>query len=106
MLCFCLWLCLCGELYCHGCVHLFGSHTQKETPCSAFCVLCAQPWRTSRICCQSMRETADDLLTSLDQALLVQVAFTGSTEVGKLIMAQAAQNLVPVTLELGGVSAG
>ena len=53
-----------------------------------------------------MRETADDLLTSLDQALLVQVAFTGSTEVGKLIMAQAAQNLVPVTLELGGVSAG
>ena len=33
---------------------------------------------------------------------LGQVAFTGSTEVGKLIMAQAAQNLVPVTLELGG----
>ena len=32
----------------------------------------------------------------------MQVAFTGSTEVGKLIMAQAAKNLVPVTLELGG----
>ena len=35
----------------------------------------------------------------------MQVAFTGSTEVGKIIMAQAAQNLVPVTLELGGKSA-
>ncbi|CAK0737958.1 Aldehyde dehydrogenase 2 member B4, mitochondrial [Coccomyxa viridis] len=34
-----------------------------------------------------------------------KVAFTGSTEVGKIIMAQAAQNLVPVTLELGGKSA-
>lgn len=34
-----------------------------------------------------------------------QVAFTGSTEVGKLIMAAAAQNIVPVTLELGGKSA-
>lgn len=37
--------------------------------------------------------------------MIAQVAFTGSTEVGKLIMAQAAQNLVPVTLELGGKSA-
>ena len=35
----------------------------------------------------------------------VQVAFTGSTEVGKLIMAAAAENIVPVTLELGGKSA-
>ena len=30
--------------------------------------------------------------------------FTGSTEVGKKVMAQAAKNLVPVTLELGGKS--
>lgn len=33
------------------------------------------------------------------------MAFTGSTEVGKLIMAAAAENIVPVTLELGGKSA-
>ncbi|MBN8649496.1 MAG: coniferyl aldehyde dehydrogenase [Caulobacterales bacterium] len=30
--------------------------------------------------------------------------FTGATEVGKIIMGQAAKNLVPVTLELGGKS--
>ncbi|MFT4929448.1 MAG: coniferyl-aldehyde dehydrogenase, partial [Phenylobacterium sp.] len=30
--------------------------------------------------------------------------FTGSTEVGKLVMKSAAENLVPVTLELGGKS--
>ncbi|HEU4964198.1 MAG TPA: aldehyde dehydrogenase family protein [Bacilli bacterium] len=33
-----------------------------------------------------------------------KVAFTGSTEVGKLIMGYAAQNLKPTTLELGGKS--
>lgn len=33
------------------------------------------------------------------------MAFTGSTEVGKLIMAAAAENIVPVSLELGGKSA-
>jgi coniferyl-aldehyde dehydrogenase len=32
------------------------------------------------------------------------LVFTGSTEVGKKIMAAAAENLVPVTLELGGKS--
>lgn len=32
------------------------------------------------------------------------MAFTGSTEVGKLVMSQAAQTLKPVTLELGGKS--
>jgi coniferyl-aldehyde dehydrogenase len=32
------------------------------------------------------------------------LVFTGSTSVGKLIMAAAARNLVPVTLELGGKS--
>ncbi len=32
------------------------------------------------------------------------LVFTGSTTVGKLIMAAAAENLVPVTLELGGKS--
>ena len=34
----------------------------------------------------------------------LQLAFTGSTEVGKIIMKQAAENIVPVTLELGGKS--
>ena len=37
--------------------------------------------------------------------VVAQIAFTGSTEVGRLIMAQAAENIVPVTLELGGKSA-
>lgn len=32
------------------------------------------------------------------------IFFTGSTEIGKKVMAQAAKNLVPVTLELGGKS--
>ena len=32
------------------------------------------------------------------------LVFTGSTAVGKLVMAQAAKNLTPVTLELGGKS--
>lgn len=33
-----------------------------------------------------------------------KIAFTGSTEVGKLIMGYATENLIPVTLELGGKS--
>ena len=33
-----------------------------------------------------------------------KIAFTGSTEVGRLIQQQAAQNLKKVTLELGGKS--
>ena len=33
------------------------------------------------------------------------VAFTGSTRVGKLVAAEAAENLTPVVLELGGVDA-
>jgi aldehyde dehydrogenase (NAD+) len=33
-----------------------------------------------------------------------KVAFTGSTEVGKIIMKQAAEGIKPVTLELGGKS--
>ncbi|SDE56560.1 aldehyde dehydrogenase family protein [Rhodococcus tukisamuensis] len=42
-----------------------------------------------------------DALTSLP---LDHLVFTGSSAVGKLVMANAAQNLVPVTLELGGKS--
>lgn len=42
---------------------------------------------------------------SIQDALdLVQIAFTGSTEVGKIIMKQAAESIKPVTLELGGKS--
>ncbi len=33
-----------------------------------------------------------------------KILFTGSPEVGKIIMAKAAQNLTPITLELGGKS--
>ncbi len=40
------------------------------------------------------------------QALLRErwdyILYTGSTNVGKVIMRQAAENLTPVTLELGG----
>lgn len=35
---------------------------------------------------------------------VAKVAFTGSTEVGRQIMGYATQNLIPVTLELGGKS--
>ena len=34
----------------------------------------------------------------------MQLAFTGSTEIGKIIMKQAAERIIPVTLELGGKS--
>lgn len=37
--------------------------------------------------------------------MLAQVSFTGSTEVGRIVGAAAANNLKPVTLELGGKSA-
>ena len=35
---------------------------------------------------------------------IAKIAFTGSTEVGQLIMGYATENLIPVTLELGGKS--
>src|SRR5581483_1322379 len=35
---------------------------------------------------------------------IAKVAFTGETATGKLIMQYAAQNIIPVTLELGGKS--
>ena len=52
--------------------------------------------------------TGEGSLLSTEKAIdwvVAQIAFTGSTEVGRLIMAQAAENIVPVTLELGGKSA-
>ena len=44
------------------------------------------------------------MLAACDCAGIDKVAFTGSTEVGKLIMKQAADRVKPVTLELGGKS--
>lgn len=35
---------------------------------------------------------------------IAKIAFTGETTTGRLIMSYAAQNLIPVTLELGGKS--
>ncbi|MBD1378975.1 aldehyde dehydrogenase family protein [Metabacillus arenae] len=47
-------------------------------------------------------ETAGQAL--VDHPLVDKIAFTGSTEVGKLIMSNAAKTLKRVTLELGGKS--
>ncbi|WP_158726672.1 aldehyde dehydrogenase family protein [Tomitella fengzijianii] len=38
----------------------------------------------------------------VEHPLIRKVSFTGSTQVGKLIMRQAAESITPVTLELGG----
>ena len=35
---------------------------------------------------------------------VAKVAFTGETSTGRLIMQYAAQNIIPITLELGGKS--
>jgi aldehyde dehydrogenase (NAD+) len=45
-----------------------------------------------------------DIAERLTRLPFDHIMFTGSTRVGKLVMAAAAQNLVPVTLELGGKS--
>ncbi|MEK5750313.1 aldehyde dehydrogenase family protein, partial [Acinetobacter nosocomialis] len=35
---------------------------------------------------------------------IAKIAFTGSTQVGQMIMQYATENIIPVTLELGGKS--
>ncbi|WP_305092845.1 aldehyde dehydrogenase family protein [Prescottella sp. R16] len=40
--------------------------------------------------------------TLVEHPLIRKVSFTGSTQVGRLIMKQAAESITPVTLELGG----
>ena len=45
-----------------------------------------------------------DVSEALSQLPLDHLVFTGSTRVGKIIMRAAAENLTPVTLELGGKS--
>ncbi|PZT54960.1 aldehyde dehydrogenase [Paenibacillus silvae] len=49
-------------------------------------------------------EGAKDTTTALIHAPFDYIFFTGSVPVGKIVMQAAAQNLVPVTLELGGKS--
>lgn len=46
-------------------------------------------------------EAGKSLATS---SRIAKIAFTGSTSVGRMIMQYASQNLIPVTLELGGKS--
>ncbi len=45
-----------------------------------------------------------DIATAFTSLAFDHLFFTGSTNVGKIVMKAAAQNLVPVTLELGGKS--
>lgn len=45
-----------------------------------------------------------DMAATFSQTVFDHLFFTGSTGVGKLVMKAAAENLVPVTLELGGKS--
>ncbi|MBQ4799076.1 coniferyl aldehyde dehydrogenase [Pseudoalteromonas sp. MMG006] len=45
-----------------------------------------------------------DVATQFSSLPFAHILFTGSTSVGKLVMASASRNLTPVTLELGGKS--
>lgn len=45
-----------------------------------------------------------EVATAFTKLPFDHILFTGSTNVGKLVMAEAAKNLTPVTLELGGKS--
>ena len=45
-----------------------------------------------------------EIASAFSQQAFDHLFFTGSTQVGKLVMKAAAENLVPVTLELGGKS--
>jgi aldehyde dehydrogenase len=51
---------------------------------------------------QGFGEEAGQALATSDR--IAKIAFTGSTEVGHQIMAYASQNIIPITLELGGKS--
>jgi aldehyde dehydrogenase (NAD+) len=71
--------------------------------------------QTSRVIAELIQSTFDPAYVAVveggvesSQALLAEkfdhIFFTGSTHVGKIVMAAAAQHLTPVTLELGGKS--
>lgn len=51
-----------------------------------------------------VQEGGVELTTSLLELPFDKIFFTGSPRIGKLVMAAAARNLTPVTLELGGKS--
>ncbi|WP_223702667.1 aldehyde dehydrogenase [Sutcliffiella deserti] len=52
----------------------------------------------------SVVEGGKEITSALIHAPFNYIFFTGSVEVGKIVMKAAAENLVPVTLELGGKS--
>jgi acyl-CoA reductase-like NAD-dependent aldehyde dehydrogenase len=67
----------------------------------------------AEICHEHLPQGVLNLLTGLGEEcgapltrhpLVRKLSFTGSTEVGKLVMAAAAERIVPVSLELGGKS--
>ncbi|MBW4466137.1 MAG: aldehyde dehydrogenase [Pegethrix bostrychoides GSE-TBD4-15B] len=71
--------------------------------------------QTSRVIAQLIRATFDPAYIAVaegglevSQALLAEkfdhIFFTGGTQIGRVVMAAAAQQLTPVTLELGGKS--
>ena len=52
----------------------------------------------------SVMQGGPDVAAALTRLPLDHIMFTGSTRVGRLVMRAASENLVPVTLELGGKS--
>src|SRR5699024_9194020 len=52
----------------------------------------------------SVVEGAKDVSEALLEERFDYIFFTGSTEIGKIIMEKASKHLTPVTLELGGKS--
>ena len=55
---------------------------------------------------EALRESEEYLrITAALSPRIAKIAFTGETTTGRLIMQYASQNLIPVTLELGGKSA-
>ena len=71
--------------------------------------------RTSALIAQAVRDTfsaeelavvegGPEIARALTSLKLDHLFFTGSTSVGRLVAMAAAENLVPVTLELGGKS--
>lgn len=60
-----------------------------------------QVFTSDEVC---MIEGDADIATKFTQLPFDHLLFTGSTNIGKMVMAAAANNLTPVTLELGGKS--
>ncbi len=76
-----------------------------QTPATSAIVdkLISETFIPSYVTCIEIED--NDIIPSLIKGLRFDhIFFTGSTRVGKLIMAAAAEQLIPVTLELGGKS--